>query len=350
MKTIRLYITGGVCLIITLLSANVYAQNKTDNIGSFSGRVYSDYYWVAQNNNSDLEGENGFWFRRIYLTYNKTLNSQFSTRLRLEMNSDGSFGNQGVKMTPVVKDAYLKWKKEDHQILAGISGTPAFGVVEDVWGYRSVEKTPLDLYGMASTRDFGLSAKGSLLDEGNLKYHFMLGNGNNNRANEINQGKKWMLSLGYNLTESILVEIYGDYDDRSGLNDTYILQAFAAYQSENFNLGILLAQQTYKNALPDGDLNTTLGSLFGHFVITDKTRGFLRLDHAFDGVPGTEDNDYLPIVSSVSSTLIIAGVDYSLSDNIKLQPNIEAVLYGENDPGNAPGTDLIPRMTLFYKF
>lgn len=335
---------------MALSATTAYAQNASDNIGTFSGRVYSDYYWVAQNHDSNLEGENGFWFRRIYFTYNKKINSQFSTRLRLEMDSDGSFGNQGVKMAPVVKDAYLKWKKGDHELLGGISGAPTFGVVEDVWGYRSVEKSPLDLYGMASSRDFGLAAKGSLMDEGKLKYHFMFGNGNSNRANEINQGKKWMLSLGYNLTESVLVEVYGDYDDRGGSNDRYIMQAFAAYQIDNFSLGLLFAQKTYMNALPGGDLDTQLGSVFSHFDISDDLRGFLRLDHAFDGVPGTDDNDYLPILSSSASTLIIAGVDITLINNIQLQPNIETVVYGEDNLGNTPQADLIPRMTLYYKF
>lgn len=350
MNSLRFVAMAGVCLAMTLSIPSAWAQDQTSFPGSFKGSVFSDYYWVAQNHDESIENENGIWFRRIYFTYDRDIISDFSTRLRLEMNSDGSFSNQGVKMTPVVKDAYLKWKKERHQIIAGISGTPTWGMVEEVWNYRSVEKSPLDVYGMGSSRDLGLSFKGSLLPEGSLNYHFMVGNGNSNQANEINPGKKWMLSLGYELSESVTVEVYGDYDDRIGDNDRYTLQVFGAYETETFSLGALFAQQTRQTALPVDDLDVQLASVFSHFDIAGKTRGFLRLDHAFDGVPGTDDNNYLPILSSVSSTFLTTGVDYTLAEDIHLQPNVEMVIYGKDANGITPGPDLIPRMTLYYRF
>lgn len=350
MNSLRYVVMVGICLAMTVSIPTAWAQDHTSIPGSFSGSVYSDYYWIAQNHDKSIVNENGFWFRRIYFTYNRDITSNFSTRLRLEMDSDGSFSNQGIKMTPVVKDAYLKWKKEGHEIIAGISGTPTWGMVEDVWRYRSIEKSPLDLYGMGSSRDLGLSFKGSLLPEGSLNYHFMLGNGNSNRANEINPGKKWMLSLGYNLTESLLVEVYGDYDDRNGDNDRYTIQVFGAYETETFSFGALFARQTRQNVALSGDMDVQLASVFSHFDIAGRTRGYLRLDRAFEGVPGTDDNDYLPILSSVPSTFLTTGVDYSLGEDIHLIPNVEMVIYGEDAHGITPDTDIIPRMTLYYRF
>lgn len=350
MNSLRFVVMAGFILTMILSIPSTYAQDHTSLPGSFSGTVYSDYYWVAQNHDESIVNENGVWFRRIYFTYNRDIASGFSTRLRLEMDSDGSFSDQAMKMTPVVKDAYLKWKKEEHEIVAGISGTPTWGMIEDVWSYRSVEKSPLDLFGMGSSRDLGLSFKGSLLPEGPLNYHFMLGNGNSNRANEINKGKKWMLSLGYELSEDLLVEIYGDYDDRIGSNDRYTLQLFGAYEAETFSLGALFARQTRQNEMPAGDLDVQLASVFSHFDIAGKTRGFLRIDHAFDGIPGTDDNDYLPISSAASSTFFTSGIDYIMAEDIHLQPNVEMVIYGEDVNGITPDTDIIPRITLAYRF
>ena len=56
------------CVIVfgalLLCSMNVYAD------GSFSGYTFGDYYNFSKNHDSDLEGQNGFWLRRIYFTYN----------------------------------------------------------------------------------------------------------------------------------------------------------------------------------------------------------------------------------------------------------------------------------------
>jgi hypothetical protein len=51
--------------------------------------VYGDYYYVAANHRDELDGQNGFWLRRVYFTYDHTLSKAFSLRFRLELNSKG---------------------------------------------------------------------------------------------------------------------------------------------------------------------------------------------------------------------------------------------------------------------
>lgn len=351
MKLIGLVCTilmGALCLNTANAQVNIGDEAK------ISGTVFSDYYYVAQNHNEDFEGENGFWFRRVRFTYDRTINDNFSARLRLDMSSDGSFGDAASKMTPSVKDAYLKWKKGNHSISVGITPPPIWREVEGAWGYRSLEKSPLDRYGMGSSRDFGISFTGKLGEAEKLDYHFMVGNGNSNRANEINKGKKFSLSLGYPVTENIYLEVYGDYDDREGDTDRSVLQGFGSYSTESLTLGVVYAVQNRENARTvltgTEDLSVSLGSVFANFAISDNVIGILRLDHAFDGVPGTDDDDYLPISSATSSTLFIGGLDFEVGPGINLMPNVEAVFYGEDDNGFSPDTDLIPRLTLAYDF
>jgi hypothetical protein len=151
--------------LLLLWASTTFAQSNLIKNGEFSGRVYSDYYWMAANHDPDLVGENGFWIRRVYFTYDQEISDAFSARFRLEGNSPGDFSTS-AKISPVVKDLYLRWTRGQHQIEAGISSTPTFGLVEDVWGYRSVEKTPLDMQDFASSRDFGLSFEGELDQDG----------------------------------------------------------------------------------------------------------------------------------------------------------------------------------------
>lgn len=338
-------------LCIFLLSISVIPSFGQINLGddaTLSGRVYSDYYWVAQHHNQDIEGKNGFWFRRIYLTYNRDLNESFSTRVRLEMNSAGDF-QSSAEMIPNVKDAYLKWQNENHQIIAGISGSPLFGTTEDVWGYRSVEKSPQDLYDFGSSRDFGIAFKGELGSNQALNYHLFLGNGNSNKP-EIDKGKKVSFALGYDVTDSFIIEAYGDFNSKTNDPDSYTGQLFGGYQTENVNIGALYSYQYHESQLGLSARNLDLVSVFMNFKISDKAKGYLRADHLFDGYLGGSGNSYIPFAEGVESTFMVAGADLLLADQVHLMPNIETIIYGENDQNFSPDTDIIPRLTLFYEF
>lgn len=339
-------------LCLFFLSLTTYAVQGQDisvgDKGEISGLAYMDYYWVAHHHNPNLENKNGLWFRRLYFTYEHTFNETFSSRLRLEMNSAGDF-QSSQKMTPIVKDAYLKWQNDSHAITAGISGVPALGLVEDVWGYRSVEKSPLDLYDFTSSRDFGLSVKGKIDNAEKFSYHFFLGNGNSNRP-EIDKGKKVMLSLGYNITDQLVIEGYGDYNDATNGRDHYTAQIFSGYQSEKFNLGALYAYQHRESLASTSASDLDLVSVFSNYMFSDRIKIYLRADHLFDSFEGGSNNSYIPFAEGVESTFVVGGVDLLLADQVHLMPNVESIFYGETSAGFTPYSDIIPRLTLFYEF
>ena len=343
--------TAWLCLVfIITMALPAMGQINIGEKGTLKGLAFGDYYWILFNHNSELEGNNGFWFRRIYLTYDHQISELFTGRLRLEMNSEGDFTSSS-DLAPEVKDAWLKWTSDDenHSIAGGITSTPTWGLVEDVWGYRSVAKSPLDLYDFSSSRDFGLSFKGNVDTDGQLKYHFMFANGNSSR-DEINQGKKFLFSLSYNLTENFVIEGYGDWNDAEGNRDSYTAQGFLGYQSDTFNAGALYAYQLRKNAAVCGDLNLDLVSLFANTRVSKKVKVFGRADHLFDPNPTGPGNDFIPFSDQAESTFITSGVDLAVDENVHLIPNVEAIIYGESDTGVRPGTDLIPRLTAFFTF
>jgi hypothetical protein len=324
------------------------AQISTGDKGTLGGLVFGDYYWMAQNHDPELEGENGFWFRRIYLTYDHQISEAFSGRLRLEMNSEGDFTTD-ASLNPEVNDAWLQWTNVQHTITAGISPTPTWDLTDEIWGYRSVEKSALDLYDFGSSRDFGLSLKGRFTGAEKLSYHFMFANGSGD-GTELNKGKKLMLALGYNLTEQWVVQGYVDWDDRPGNRDTYTAQGVLGYQSETFNAGALYAYQFRKNTEFAGDMNLELISVFANARLNKRLTFFARADHLFDQNPDGPGNAYLPISDRTESTFLTSGMDISLHPDVHLLPNIEAVVYGEDAGGDRPRSDLIPRLTLFYTF
>lgn len=336
-------------MLAGLWTSSAMAQVSVGEKGTIEGTVFGDFYWIPSNHNPDLEGNNGFWFRRIYMTYEREISETFSSRVRLEMSSEGDFITDS-KLNAVIKDAYLKWEKGNHAIYGGISSVPTWGLVEDVWGYRSVEKTPLDLQKFGSSRDFGIKVTGRVGPEEKIGYNFMIGNGNSN-GSELNKGKKVMLAVSYDITENWTIEAYGDYNGLPGNNDQYTAQGFLAYQSDAINFGALYAVQFRENTTLPGSTtaetaNLDLLSAFTNFNIDENNKAFLRIDHMMARNPQGSDIDYIPFSTQAKSTLLIGGVDIELDPRVHLMPNVETVLYGENLINETPSADVIPRLTL----
>lgn len=332
----------GLILGSMLLSTFFTTLQAQDN-GKISGYVFGDYYYVVSNHDEDLEGSNGFWLRRIYLGYDRNLSEAFSTRLRLEMNSAGDFATN-EKLTPVVKDAYLRWKHNEHSVYLGISSSPIWGLIEDFWGYRAVEKTPLDLQRFGSSRDFGVAVKGKLDSGKRVSYHVMFGNGSSN-GSENNDGKKVMLSLSTKASSGLLVEGYVDFEDRPGDANRYTLQGFAGYESDDFRLGVQFAHQNRQTT--GDDVTLQLGSVFAVAKLSEKTWGYARIDRQFDANPEGARIEYIPFDATAKSTFLLAGIDYAATSNVHFMPNIEAIVYSG---GTEPDSDVIPRFTFYYSF
>jgi len=324
-------------------------EEKEESKGKFSGYMFGDYYYNTDHHNPDIKGLHGFWFRRIYFTYDYNIGSGFSTRLRLEMNNNGDYENSRT-IIPFVKDAFLAYKFGNQKAIFGISQTPTFGLIEKIWGYRSVEKTPLDEERMASSRDFGLVLKGQFDNGGMFRYHAMIANGSGNKQ-EIDKGKSFMMSLSYWPTKSIVFQIYGDYADRAGQADTYINQAFLGYNSKTLHGGLQYSMQVLK-AKNDTlkDVNLSVLSVFLAGNIFEKIKLFGRVDHMFEPNPFGEDIAYSPTDTTSSFFRFIAGIDFIVVKDVSIIPNIQYVKYDANDEGITPADDLYARLTFFWRF
>ncbi len=335
-----------IILFVPILCVLLSAQGSSYK---FSGLMFGDYYTVPAHHDSTIKNSNGFWFRRIYLTYEHTIDETFSARIRLEMNSAGDFGTSSVALIPYIKDAYIKWNiNETHKAYLGISQPPTLTVIEKVWGHRFLEKTPLDLQRWAPSRDFGFAVQGKLLQENKLHYHVMIANGNGNKS-ETNSGKKLMLSASYDLTPEIVAEGYIDWNDNTGSTDFFTYQGFVAYKKDSMAIGLQYAHQT-RQVIDANDEQLDLLSVFFHTKFSRKTGMVARIDRMFSPNALAESQAYLPFDPTAKSTLYILGFDYFPVKQFHLTPNIEMIVYDENSDGIKPGTDIIPRITFFYEF
>jgi hypothetical protein len=311
-----------------------------------SGLLFGDAYAVLAHHDPAVDGQWGFWLRRGYLTLDFALATAWSARFRLEVNSPGDF-ESSARMTPFVKDAYVAWKDRGHELYLGISSSPTFERVENFWGYRAVEKTPLDLYRIGSSRDFGVAYKGKMAD-GRLATHAMLGNGAG-EGGETNEGKKGMLSVAYLPTKELVVEAYADVEDRPDSTNRTTFHAFVGFKGARSRYGVEYATQD-REAEEGPDQTVAVASVFGVWDLAEKLSLLARVDRAFDGIPDAGSIAYLGLAADTEFDLALVGLEYRVHRMVSLIPNVEYVTYRETNGRPAPDDDLIARLTLSVWF
>lgn len=353
--------------------------------GNINGYMMGDAFWNAGHHVKEFKGITGFQFRRVYLTYDNDLGGNaFSMRLRLEM-AHADQNNANGSMVPFVKDAYLAYKNGDHKGYFGISGTPTFGLEEAIWGYRAVEKTPVDLQGWRSSRDTGIKVKGKF---GMIGYQAMVGNGES-KNQENNKNKAFYLALNVKPVEGLIVEAYGDYYNNRAIDSAdaltqvgaghpasnvirtsdYLFRLFAAYKGDWGRVGAsashrVVEQGSNETAVapqvikPDAHMN--LFSVFAVAKVTDKVAAFARADY-IDYPMAKKPTYFNSEVSRARPLFMVFGVDYEASKNVHIIPNIEIMAYGKSiaaegtnsrvtGAGQGPRSIVIPRVTFYWKF
>ncbi len=316
--------------------------------GTFSGEVFGDIYWIAADHDSAIEDMNGLWLRRINLTHDYKFDDAFSSRVRLEAATPGDFESKDL-MLAFIKDAWVKWTAGNHAVLLGLSPTPTWSLVEDVWGYRFLEKVATELQRLGSSRDMGIAAVGAFGESKKLGYHVMAGNGNA-QVGETDAKKKGYLGLRFRPTDAWSVEAYGDYEDRVDSGDRQTVHGFLGYKKEKLRSGVQYIRQLRKETGDDVELRVLSAFVAG--AISDKTWLVARVDRNFDPNPEGDRIAYIPFDPTAPNTFILVGVDYWARDNVGFSPNVEVVVYDDPEVAGlpTPDTDVIPRFTFHFTF
>jgi len=299
--------------------------------GKVSGLMCGDFYYNFSDPDTSVHN-NGFQLRRVYFNYDRDLSETFSVRFRLEMNS-----SPGGQLEPYIKNAYLAWKNlvPNSTLYFGAQGTPTWGVAEKVWGYRSVEKTIMDLRGAGSSADLGIGIKGKLNESGTFGYHVLVANGEGKKG-ESNEFKKVFVSIPVVLAGNIDVVPYVDYEGGAHDMTKQTLALFVGITGETMKAGVEVFQKTDKKAFAGDDLVKNGFSVFGSASVAEKLTGFARFD-MYD--PNTDlDKD--------GNNLIIAGLDYEVEKDVNVIPNIRIESYELSDIDNL----ITAMLTFYYRF
>ncbi len=298
-----------------------------------SGQVFGDYYWVVASDahSATAERQNALQIRRMYLTADRDLSEAAAVRVRLEANDPGFANGRDAdrdRMNVYVKNAYLLWRKGlgPADVIVGMAGTPTWALSEECWGYRSLEKTIMDLQKVGTPVDLGLGLKGTVGAPGALgqvAYFAMVSQGTGLRA-EDDHGKKFALSLSALTPGKVRLEGYVDTNRRPHGHDQTTVKAFIGAGSKAWRGGVEAFTRRNSNdgTGADAGRDVTLRgvSAFGSLPVAAATRGFGRLDAVHNGA--TDHTDML----------VIVGADRQLAPGCHLMPNLYANLPDGLDP------------------
>jgi hypothetical protein len=315
---------------VGILAALLMLQGTSGADLKLKGLAFGDYYWAVS---GSAKEQNGFQIRRIYLTFDKTWNERFSGRFRMEAN-DAGFG-AGNKMTTAVKDASLKYKKSGRSLVVGLSPSPTWSITEEIWGYRSVEKTIMDLNGLGSSRDLGVLFETPFDAKGKVKAQFMFGNGNSNKS-ETNNDKKGYARLAIAPSKSVSLLLYADYETRPGDQDRTTFSTVAYSSNEERALAVEGVWQQRKSGGTRSNVAVRGVSLFGRSKTKDDFGFFGRVDYFDPSDQSTDD----------AVTRIIGGVDFIPESDIHIIPNVIV----EQFQDSSIETVVTPRVTVYCKF
>jgi hypothetical protein len=137
------------------------------------GLVFADVGHIdEQSNGAEVAPSGtGFDIKRAYLIVNHTFNQVLSANLTTDAQyisstagsgySSSSTNNSGGVTELFVKLLYLQARFNDAFVFhAGSYNSPWTSYVQNLYGYRYVDKTETDRLGFASTADWGLNASG----------------------------------------------------------------------------------------------------------------------------------------------------------------------------------------------
>jgi hypothetical protein len=335
--------------------------------GRLSGLSYFDYYYnvsrpatIGSLSNSASAGAKdmeAFQIRRLFLTYDNDLSKEFAARVRLD--ADQSATTTDGRISFYLKDASLTWTDifPRSSMVIGLQPTLPIELIEQVWGYRSVEKIIMDLRGIVPPRDMGVSLRGSIDEEGIFGYGLFIGNNSSARP-ASSKYKRYYGQVVVRPAQGFVLAAYGDYNDRASIADPYNAGVFVANgiltadgmagytEPGKFSAGIEVFNATTLHGHNDGVLLSNLQSLGASVFGSVNVERSVALLARFDFFDPNINSD----VRGDSRNYVIAGISWKPNPNVSIIPNILYETYEQLPTGTTPTASVTARITCFYVF
>jgi len=229
--------------------------------GGISGYAIFDY--------SNISGDDRFDLQRAYLNYSSDVSEDLFFKISFDV---GRYADD--RLTTYLKNAYVDLKCDNgDKFSIGLIGTNSFGIQEKNWGYRFIEKSVVDKYGMTKTADFGV---GYSKNFGKVKTSIQLLNGEGFKSDDKDGKQSLYLSVLYG--ESRLDKNDGMnfgvvFNNNPQLDNTShdFVGLFSGWALKGFRVG--LEYNTFET-----DVKEEATSIYANYDVNDDWALFIRHD------------------------------------------------------------------------
>ena len=291
------------------------------------------FYNYSMDLTEGVEGasKGSFAFDRVYFTYKNSISDDLAFKFQTDVGEVGS----EERLTVYLKKAQVDWQSPVGKITLGMQGMNMFNVTEKNWGFRFIEKSPMDLHKFSASADMGVGVSGNFND---ISYSLLSTNGAGYKKEENDAFKKTSIQLvygekklvkndGFNIGTSLSFESY--YDEGDYMES--VMAAFGGYAGNGFRIGAEFDTKTDSKT----ELSEQIIAFYGSYKFTDDFEGLMYID-MYD-----LDTD----VDKNSETYIIAGLNYYPTKGLTIAPNVRMISFEDGSD-----SETMFKMNFQFKF
>lgn len=281
--------------------------------GKISGVTYFDYF-------VDADHYSEFEIHRSYFTYTTEVSKAVHFKFQLDVGRPKN-NEANQQLVVYLKNTKVDWNSSFGKLTFGLQGMNVFNVQEKTWGYRFIEKSPMDLNKWASSADLGIGYSKTF----NL-FHtsLLITNGSGYKKPESDKykkisgqlvlgDKKLNKSKGFNIGSVFVYE-------QTNVDPNTVVSVFGGYANSRIRLG------TEWDQLKNNNGAEQILSIYGNYRVKEKIDLFTRLDRV-------DEKQYF-----------IAGVNYLLEKGLMIAPNVRYSKSGSSK------SEIEYRMNFQFKF
>ena len=238
---------------------------------------------------SNASGDDGFALNRAYINYSTDVSEELFFKIRLDAKKP-----TGLRSV-FVKNLYVDWKCENGDKLSmGLIGTNSYGVQEKNWGYRFIEKSVVDKYGMTNTADLGIGYSRS---SGKIKSSIQLLNGEGSNDQEYDYNQALYLSILYgesrlDKNDGMNFGIVLNHSPQNDETDNDLIGLFGGWAFNGVGLGI-------EYNIYETNFTEKATAIYANYGISDSWDVFLRYDVNDLNVDDDDEATDLTIIGGV---------------------------------------------------
>jgi hypothetical protein len=266
---------------------------------------------VFNNVNSSFNRESfspAFEITRAYLGYEHNFSRTLSSKVILDV---GDPGIGKLQMTAFVKNAFLKYAKNDISASVGMIGTDQFKVQEKHWGYRYILKSLQDEYGIGPSADLGAAIEYN--PSGIVSFDVSLLNGEGYKKVQSDSALKASAGVTVNPLEGLVMRGYYDYMRNDVAQTT--LSLFAGYTNGIFRAGLEYDKQQNHRMQYQNDLSGV--SAWAALQLNKEFSVFTRFDYLWSEEMNGEAE---PWNIANDGKMYMAGMDYAPVKGVRIAP------------------------------